>query len=134
METADLAAHLVIRERRPDTALGMVGTAGSHYTERVQRSERDRHSWTELVGQVRSGPPLLLRPLDEAINTIEYFVHHEDVRRAQPDWAPRVLGDLDAALWSRLRRMGRILLRPSADGRRACRSRPRRGPPLPEQR
>ena len=60
--TADLAAHLVIRERRPDAAPGLVLPALSGYMDRVQRSVRDRYSWPELVAKVRSGPPLPLRP------------------------------------------------------------------------
>ena len=37
------------------------------------------------------------------MNTVEYFVHHEDLRRAQPDWSPRLLTPEDeTALWSRL--------------------------------
>lgn len=114
--TADLAAHLVIREHRPDAALGMVAPALAGYTDRVQRHERDRRPWTELVAAVRNGPPLPLRPLDETINTLEYFVHHEDVRRAQADWAPR---DLDAgeelALWRRLKPVLRVATRKAPD-------------------
>jgi len=29
--------------------------------------------------------------VDKLANTTEYVVHHEDVRRAQPGWAPRAL-------------------------------------------
>ncbi|MBO0732342.1 MAG: TIGR03085 family protein [Acidimicrobiaceae bacterium] len=110
-KTADLAAHLVTRERRPDAGIGLVLPAASSYTERVQRGIRDGREWPDLVEMVRSGPPAPLRPLDESINTVEYFIHHEDVRRAQSGWEPRVLGaELDQALWSRLRRMSRLLL------------------------
>jgi uncharacterized protein (TIGR03085 family) len=110
-KSSDLAAHLVVRERRPDAGLGLVLPAAKGYTERVQQGYRDGHTWPVLVEMVRSGPPLPLRPIDEPMNTIEYFVHHEDVRRAQPNWEPRELGaDLDGALWMRLRRMSRLML------------------------
>ena len=40
--------------------------------------------------------------MDGAINTIEYFVHHEDVLRAQPDAPYRQLdAELEDALWER---------------------------------
>lgn len=101
---ADLAAHLVLRERRPDAAAGILGGPLRAYTERTQRSIRDAHPWAELVGLVRSGPPALLRAIDEPVNTVEYFVHHEDVRRARPDAGPRTVDpELEAVLWRRLR-------------------------------
>ena len=43
---------------------------------------------------------------------MEFFVHHEDVRRAQPDWQPRDLpAGLNAALWARLPLIARLTLR-----------------------
>ncbi|MDA8342188.1 MAG: TIGR03085 family metal-binding protein, partial [Actinomycetota bacterium] len=107
--TGDLAAHLVVRERRPDAAPGLVVPALAGYLDRVQRSVRDGRSWQALVDTVRTGPPLLLRPLDEPVNTVEYFVHHEDVRRAGGDAEPRVDADLDEALWRVLRRSAVLL-------------------------
>jgi len=103
--SADLAAHLLTRDRRPDATPGMVSNLGPFkaWTTRVQQSLRDTETWATLVSRVRSGPPPLLRPLDQAINTIEYFVHHEDLRRGQPGWQPRVLETADQAqLWRRL--------------------------------
>jgi uncharacterized protein (TIGR03085 family) len=101
--TLDLAAHLVVRERRPDSGPGLVWAPLAGYTDRVRRSARDRTSWPELVATVRRGPPALLRPFDHAMNTVEYFIHVEDVRRAQPGWEPRPLApSLADALWSRV--------------------------------
>ena len=54
---ADLAAHLITRERRPDAAAGLVVTALAGYTDRVQRGVRDAKEWPDLVAQLRSGPP-----------------------------------------------------------------------------
>jgi uncharacterized protein (TIGR03085 family) len=52
---------------------------------------------------VRRGPPALLRPFDHAMNTVEFFIHVEDLRRAQVNWEPRTLAPaLDDALWARL--------------------------------
>jgi uncharacterized protein (TIGR03085 family) len=114
--SADLAAHLLTRERRPDTALGASTNLEPFktWTKRVQQGVRDTETWATLISKVRSGPPALLRPLDPAINTIEYFVHHEDLRRAQPDWEPRHLETVDEAeLWRRIRFM-RFARRPPA--------------------
>jgi uncharacterized protein (TIGR03085 family) len=50
-----------------------------------------------LVERFRTGPPawspLRVASLERAVNTLEFFVHHEDIRRAQEDWAPRELTD-----------------------------------------
>src|ERR1700751_1052441 len=75
--TADLAAHLVVRERRPDSGPGLVWPPLARYTDKVRVAARDRTSWEQLVATVRSGPPLLLRPFDSAMNTVEYFIHVE---------------------------------------------------------
>jgi uncharacterized protein (TIGR03085 family) len=62
---------------------------------------------------VASGPPVYspLKLLDPVANVAEMFIHHEDVRRAQPGWQPRVL---EPALATVLRRtlplMGRLTL------------------------
>ena len=101
--TADLAAHLVVRERRPDSGPGLVWPPLAGHTDKIRRSVRDRTSWEDLVATVRRGPPFLLRPFDGAMNTIEFFIHVEDVRRAQVDWEPRSLSqEMADALWSRL--------------------------------
>ncbi|HEV3130414.1 MAG TPA: TIGR03085 family metal-binding protein [Acidimicrobiales bacterium] len=100
---ADLAAHLVARERRPDSGPGLVWPALAGHTDRVRRSVRDRTPWPDLVEKVRRGPPLLLRPFDGPMNTIEFFIHVEDVRRAQTVWEPRPLPAAMAdALWTRV--------------------------------
>ena len=53
-----------------------------------------------------------LPPIREKANLIEYLVHHEDVRRAQPGWAPRDLPDeLVAEIWHRLPMSIRLTMR-----------------------
>jgi uncharacterized protein (TIGR03085 family) len=106
--TGDLAAHLVLREHRPDAAAGVLGGPLAGYTARVQQRLRTRIPFPDLVRMVKSGPPRLsvmaLPGMDERVNTVEYFVHHEDVRRAAPDWEPRELSSGESAmLWQRLR-------------------------------
>jgi uncharacterized protein (TIGR03085 family) len=101
--TADLAAHLVVRERRPDTGPGLVWPRLADYTDKVRRTVRDRTAWETLVETVRRGPPRLLRPFDGPMNTIEFFIHVEDVRRAQEGWEAREIpAELADALWKRI--------------------------------
>ncbi len=92
--TNDLAAHLVVRERRPDTTPGIAISALAAWTASVQDSYAER-PYAELVELVRTGPgrlsPFSLPGADTFFNTTEYAVHHEDVRRAAPGWQPRDL-------------------------------------------
>ena len=118
--TGDLAAHLVLREHRPDAAAGVTGGPLAGYTARVQQRIRARTPFPELVRMIRSGPPRLsvmaLPGADEFANAVEFFVHHEDVRRAAPAWEPRELsGGQSDMLWHRLR-MARFMLRKAPVG------------------
>jgi uncharacterized protein (TIGR03085 family) len=114
-KTLDLAAHLVIRERRPDAGLGVLGGPLAGHTRRVQDRRISRSTFPQLVDLVRTGPPRLslfaLPGADDRGNTVEYFVHHEDIRRAQPGWEPRDLSPgLSDLLWQRLR-LAKLMLR-----------------------
>jgi len=118
--TRDLAAHLVVRERRPDAALGILAAPFERHSEHVRLQTADQ-PWKRLVALVRSGPPRLspfgLPGVDRLANTMEYFIHHEDVRRAQPGWEPRDLDpELATELWSSLSKMGRLMLRKAPTG------------------
>jgi uncharacterized protein (TIGR03085 family) len=118
--TRDLAAHLVVRERRPDAAIGIVVSKAAGYTDKVQAGVADTE-WTDLVDTVRSGPPFWsptrLAKVDELANTVEFFVHLEDVRRAQPTWEPRSLdADLVDALYGVLAKMSKRLVKNSPVG------------------
>lgn len=113
--TKDLAAHLVVREGRPDAAAGIVVPPLAGWTQRVQDAATSM-SYPELVRKVRTGPPTLsffsIPGMDALGNLIEYVVHHEDVRRAQPDWQEREIpADLADELWGRMRRMARLMYR-----------------------
>jgi uncharacterized protein (TIGR03085 family) len=118
--TGDLAAHLVLREHRPDAAAGVTGGPLAGYTARVQERIRQRVPFPDLVRMIRSGPPRLsvmaLPGMDERVNAVEFFVHHEDVRRAADGWEPRALrsGESDM-LWGRLR-LARFMLRKAPVG------------------
>ena len=97
-QTRDLAAHLYIRERRLDATAGILVPGLSSYTERVQNQVAAETDWDELLDKVGSGPPIYspFKLLDPVANVAEMFIHHEDVRRAQPGWEPRVI-DADTA-------------------------------------
>ena len=119
-QTGDLAAHLVLRERRPDAAAGVLGGPLAGHTARVQRRLSARMTYAQLVEAFRNGPPrlspLALPGMDERANTVEYFVHYEDVRRARPGWEPRdVDPGLSEELWRHLK-MARFLLRKAPVG------------------
>jgi len=91
--TRDLAAHLVVRERRLDAAPGIMVPFLAGYTDKVQRQTASSTDWDALVDKISSGPPLFspFKLLDSVANMDEMFIHHEDVRRAQPGWEPRSL-------------------------------------------
>ncbi|PPK67476.1 TIGR03085 family metal-binding protein [Actinokineospora auranticolor] len=114
----DLAAHLVVRERRLDAAAGIVIKPLAGHTERVQRSYAAK-PWPELVDLVRTGPPVYspLRLVDDLVNTAEFFIHHEDVRRAAPEWEPRPAdAQRDSSLWTNLTRVAKLHYRKSPVG------------------
>jgi uncharacterized protein (TIGR03085 family) len=118
--TRDLAAHLVVRERRADAAGGILIKPLAARGERV-RTEFAARPYEELVQLVRTGPPRMspfsLKQIDEAANTVEFFLHAEDVRRAQPGWAPREMDPVFAeALWRRLETAARLMGRRSPAG------------------
>lgn len=111
----ELVIHLLVRERDPIASVGVVMPVLSNLTERATR-RLEAQDFASLVERVRTGPPrwspFSVPPVDRAANTLEFFVHHEDIRRAQPDWTARELPPGDqTALWRSLRIAGKALLR-----------------------
>jgi len=118
--TRDLLAHLLVRERQPWAAPGIVVPALAPVVERAMRGFADT-PWNEMVDQLRAGAPAWspyrIGKVDEMANGAEFFVHHEDVRRGEPGWEPRLPDPArDDQLWILLSRMGRILFRGSRPG------------------
>ncbi|MEU6543396.1 TIGR03085 family metal-binding protein [Streptomyces sp. NPDC046859] len=118
--TRDLAAHVVVRERRPDAAAGMLIKQLGPRLDKAM-AEFSAKPYEELLQLIRTGPPRFspfqLKQIDEASNTVEFYVHTEDVRRAQPDWTPRELDPVfQDALWSRLERAARLMGRGAPTG------------------
>jgi uncharacterized protein (TIGR03085 family) len=118
-DVKDLVVHLLVREGSP-AAAGIVLSPLAGVTDAVSRRV-GRRDFPVLVEKLRGGPPLLspyaVPKLDSVLNTLEFFVHHEDIRRAQPGWSARDLGDhLEKVLWSMLGTAGKGLLRGSPVG------------------
>jgi uncharacterized protein (TIGR03085 family) len=109
--TSDLAAHLYVRERRPDAALGVVvpGPAAA-YTARVMASVLRVSGYDHVVDMLAEGPPRPLRLVDEQLNLMEFFVHVEDVRRAQGSDPRSLPVAFERALFARLKTLLRLSL------------------------
>ncbi len=115
-DAGDLAAHLVIRETRPDAIAGLVIPPLHGYTARLQQALRASQPFAALVERLRTGPPAWspvgLPGVRDRANLHEFFIHHEDVRRAQPGWHVRDLPPETAAgLWRIVRLMAPFLVR-----------------------
>jgi len=118
--TRDLAAHIAVRERRPDAAAGILVKPLASHGDRV-RTRTAAGDWARLVATIRRGPPRLspmrLGVVDRLANTVEFFVHVEDVRRARADWQPRILdADLERQLLAMMTRGARLLARSAPCG------------------
>jgi len=112
--TRDLAAHLVVRERRLDAmAAGLIPPLAGH-VEHVRRAKAAQ-PYAEVVAEVRRPPwwsPLSNPLTDGIVNGLEFFIHHEDVRRGGPQWTPRTLdAGQQRALWKAVRFIARVGLR-----------------------
>lgn len=115
----DLVVHLLIREGSP-AAVGITVPQLSGLTDLASRRLAGR-DFAVLVEQVRSGPPIYspfrLGKVEKMFNTLEYFVHHEDIRRAQPTWSPRTLTRREEKLlWKQISVAGKGLARGSKVG------------------
>jgi uncharacterized protein (TIGR03085 family) len=111
----ELATHIVLRDRRPDIIPGLLTKYFRGHLNRVQR-EVAAQPWSELVAQVNAGPaawvPASWAPVDALVNTLEFFVHHEDVLRANPEQGSRPVDSaLADALWGAVHNLGRMRLR-----------------------
>ncbi|MEO6792006.1 MAG: TIGR03085 family metal-binding protein [Ornithinibacter sp.] len=119
--TRDLAAHLVLRERRPDVAAGMFVSALAPRLEREQ-ARLAAGDWQRLVNTVRSGPPgwspTRIGKIDAVVNTVEMVVHHEDALRGDgvPGARREVPERTARAVLSSLRSSARVMFRRSEVG------------------
>lgn len=120
--SADLAAHLWVRETDPIGAAGIVVAPMAAITEKRMARARERFGYSELVDQIRRGPGRFsafnLPGMDEQANAIEYWVHHEDVRRAGDAPAePRPSDpETEDRIWRHLKLAGKMMLRSAPVG------------------
>jgi uncharacterized protein (TIGR03085 family) len=110
-----LVCHLLVRERNPVAAAGIAIRPLAGLTEHAM-ARLARTDFGVLVERLR-GPwavPFGIPGVEHVVNTLEFFVHHEDIRRAQPGWTARTLPETDEqTLWSYLEVVGRGLARPA---------------------
>lgn len=80
-QAQDLAAHLYVREHRLDALPGIGSDKFAGRTERIQDETLHSKGFGWLLDEIRT-PGWIMRPLDKLVNTSEFFIHHEDVLRA----------------------------------------------------
>jgi len=112
--TRDLAAHVVVRERRPDASLGMLIPPLRDRGEHI-RLAKAAEPFPTVIHEIRTPPwwsPVSNPLTDELANGIELFIHHEDIRRAGSGWEPRELETgQQKSLWRGAQLTGRLALR-----------------------
>ena len=113
--TKDLLVHLIVRENRPDAAVGLFIPFLSSYTDSVSKKYSEK-SFEDLIMIFENGPkspsPFSLPKVDELANTFEFLVHHEDILRAQDNYQPRKLSEEDAKfVWSRFTKSAVFFMR-----------------------
>jgi uncharacterized protein (TIGR03085 family) len=109
----DLVAHLLVRENSPVGAAGIVISPLAGLTERAM-ARAARAPFADMVRKLRDPglTPYRLPGVERLTNLLEYFVHHEDLRRAQPEWQPRELPAADEdELWKLLPGAARLATR-----------------------
>lgn len=111
--TRDLAAHLLIRERKILKAGGMFVDALEGVLEKETEKQKAR-PYEEVVREWAGGPPVWVKPFDKQINTAEHFIHHEDVRRGDGVLEPREFSKVvNGELLTWAGRMGKLALKGS---------------------
>jgi uncharacterized protein (TIGR03085 family) len=99
--TADVAAHLVLRE---------------HYSRwgDAKRNAEKAKGYSAVVARLRAGAPLIpwrIPRVRNVFNGLEFFIHHEDVRRANGRGPRPEQPDLEALSWRMTGFNGRRLAR-----------------------
>lgn len=115
-DVQDLAAHLVMRDGHVDLlASRRIPKPGAHF--RGEAAAETVLNFDELVERVAAGPPrwspARLGVVDDAMNTLEFFVHAEDVLRAGPE-APSERRETSPAVQAKLWSVASTTLFPAA--------------------
>src|SRR5581483_579615 len=112
--TRDMAAHLVLRERDYLAGPGLVLPGAWARLAEQRRRALALKDFTSLIATIRSGPPpgfFRMGWVRRLASLNEFFVHHEDVRRAN-DRGPRTNERaMDEALWRNVSRVPWFLAR-----------------------
>ncbi|MBM7050666.1 MULTISPECIES: TIGR03085 family metal-binding protein [unclassified Rothia (in: high G+C Gram-positive bacteria)] len=118
-QTRHLIAHLVLRESKPLVAAGVMGGPLGQRTEEKTNEYADKLTRagaydTALFEFAKLHGPLHVRTrnpkADCAMNLLEYFVHTEDVRRAEETWQPRELApEVESKMWQMLTKGARLM-------------------------
>ena len=111
----DLAAHLAIRDSRPDLSAGQYVPFLRGRLDAAMK-ELAATDFVELVERVRQGPPgwsaARIARVDEVVNGGEFFIHHEDLLRGAPGFERRPLDvEHERFLWDLIKRGSRLYFR-----------------------
>jgi uncharacterized protein (TIGR03085 family) len=111
----DLVAHIVMRERDPlaGPCLVLPGPF-QRFAEERRATLAGSKDFESLVARIRCGPPMgffRIGWVRTLANLNEFFVHHEDVRRANKRGPRSLTPGMDAAVWRNVRRGGHFLSR-----------------------
>ncbi|MGW8566684.1 TIGR03085 family metal-binding protein [Isoptericola sp. NPDC055881] len=119
-DTRRLLAHLTQREQMP---WGRVADAISRKPaghepglDKLTAQAMTGQGYAAMIDRFAHGAPRwsLMRWAGDQLNTLEFHIHHEDIRRAGATVEPRVLSDAQQdALWHRLGMFARLGLRRS---------------------
>jgi uncharacterized protein (TIGR03085 family) len=112
-DARDLVAHLLVRESPRPAAAGISFSPLAGLTERAM-AKVARAPFPDMVEKLRDPglTPFRLPGVERLANTLEYLVHHEDLRRAQPGWDPRELPSADEdELWGLVKGAARLTSR-----------------------
>ncbi len=106
----DLVVHLLLREGHP-AAVGVFVPPFKGLLDRAT-SKASHEDFPTLVKKLRHGPPkyspFALPKVGALANLLEFYIHHEDIRRAQAGWEPRSLPpSTEDGIWQPLRHLGR---------------------------
>lgn len=119
----NLLTHLVVREARPWVQLldGLSRPEPGHEPRQAEIADAASTpgGYRALVEELLATDGLRpTRRLGDAVNLVEFVVHHEDLRRAgdHPQPPRRLPGAMQDAVWSRLQPLARMALRSSPVG------------------
>ncbi|HEX2153929.1 MAG TPA: TIGR03085 family metal-binding protein [Acidimicrobiia bacterium] len=110
-DVLDLAAHVVAREHDLWATPGIVLGGPFAAAMQLAMKRRRRQGLERLVDVIRRGAPIWWRAVPSGARLSEYYIHHEDVRRANGGRPRADRPDLDEGLARLVRASGNYMLR-----------------------